>query len=237
LTFQGIVSKFVFVPSKKISQVMPVYKYNSHVSTQSHDILANYMASSVQGYKCYGSLRPRGNTKKPKTPEDMVARSQLWDSDYSDDGSEITFSDRSLRCHKQKDPKQEKHQMASRQESGSAKRSKKELVDAEDFELNYDSPLEEFVEECDGKQYSSPGVLKIDSQIKDKGNIMSRKTLKRSHHWVLTLISSVKRLEQKVDNTSNEVELLKKDTAKEQEKETVVKSEKNGDEEDVEFVS
>ena len=81
LTFQGIVSKFVFVPSKKISQVMPVYKYNSHVSTQSHDILANYMASSVQGYKCYGSLRPRGNTKKPKTPEDMVARSQLWDSD------------------------------------------------------------------------------------------------------------------------------------------------------------
>jgi len=31
------------------------------------------------------------------------------------------------------------------------------------------------------------------------------------------LISSVKRLEQKIDITSNEVELLKKDTAKEQE--------------------
>ena len=99
LTFQGIVSKFVFVSSKNISQVMPVYKYNSHVSTQSHDILANYMVSSVQWYKCYGTLRPRGNTKKPKTPEDMVARLPLQDSDYSDDGSETTFSNRTLRTH------------------------------------------------------------------------------------------------------------------------------------------
>jgi len=210
---------------------MPVYKYNSHVSTQSHDILANYVESSVQWYKCYGTLRPRGNTKKPKTPEDMVARSQLWDSDYSDDGSEITFSDRTLRCHKQQDTKQEKHQMASRQESGSAKRSKNETVKVEDFDLNYDSPLEEFDVESDGKQYSSPRVLKIDSQIKDKGKHHVKGNLKKKESppdWVLTLISSVKRLEQKVDNTSNEVELLKKDTAKDQEKETVVKSENMG---------
>jgi hypothetical protein len=79
---------------------MPVFKYNSSVSTQSHDILANYVASSVQWYKCFGTLRPRGNTKKPKTPEEMIARSKLKDSDYSDDGSDVTFSDRSLRCHK-----------------------------------------------------------------------------------------------------------------------------------------
>jgi len=135
---------------------MPVYRYNSSVSTQSHDILANYMASSVQWFKCYGTLRPRGNTKKPKTPEDMVARLQLRDSDYSDDGSDVTFSDRTLRCHVQQDTKQGKHQMASRQESGSAKRSKNEIVDIEDFSLNYDSPLEEFDEESPDKKYSKP---------------------------------------------------------------------------------
>jgi hypothetical protein len=45
LTFHGIVLKFNFVFSRKISQILPVFKYNSSVSTQSHDILANYVAS------------------------------------------------------------------------------------------------------------------------------------------------------------------------------------------------
>jgi len=58
------------------------------------------VASSVQWFKCFGTLRPRGNTKKPKTPEEMIARSKLKDSDYSDDGSDVTFRDRNLRCHK-----------------------------------------------------------------------------------------------------------------------------------------
>jgi hypothetical protein len=50
-------------------------------------------------------------------------------------------------------------------------------------------------------------------------------------------MSSVKRLEQKVDNTMDEVEVLKKnETAKEQELQPVIKSEKSGDEEDVELV-
>jgi hypothetical protein len=112
-----------------------VFKYNSSVSTQSHDILANYVASSVQWFKCLGTLRPRGNTKKPKTPEEMIARSKLHDSDYSDDGSDITFSDRSLRCHKKQDTKQEKHQMTSRQDSGSAKRSKNKTFEVQGFYL------------------------------------------------------------------------------------------------------
>jgi len=77
-----------------------MFQYSSSVSTQSYDILANYVASSVQWHKCFGTLRPRGNTKKPKTPDEMIARSKLKDSDYSDDGSDVTFSDRSLRCHK-----------------------------------------------------------------------------------------------------------------------------------------
>jgi len=102
ITFQGIVTKFNFVSSRKISQIMPVLKDNSSVSTQSHDILANYVASSAQWHKCFGTLRPRGNTKKPKTPDEMIARSKLKDSDYSDDGSDVTFSDRSLRCHKKR---------------------------------------------------------------------------------------------------------------------------------------
>ena len=129
--------------------------------------------------------------------------------------------------------------MASRQESGSRKRSKNETVEVEDFDLNYNTPFEEFDEESYGKQYSSPGVLKIDSQIKDKGKHHVKEDLKKESppDWVLTLMSSAKRLEQKVDITSNEVELLQKDTAKEQEMQTVVKTEKNGDEEDVEFVS
>jgi hypothetical protein len=63
-----------------------VFKYNSSVSTQSHDILANYVASSVQWYKCFGTLKPRGKTKKLKTPDEMIARSKLKDSNYSDDG-------------------------------------------------------------------------------------------------------------------------------------------------------
>jgi outer membrane murein-binding lipoprotein Lpp len=133
MTFQGIVVKFDFVSPRKISQILPVFKYNSSVSTQSHDILANYVASSVQWHKCYGTLRPRGNTKKPKTPDEMISRMQLKDSDYSDDGSDVTFSDRSLRCHRKPEPKQEKHQMTSRQDSASAKRLKNELFEYVDF--------------------------------------------------------------------------------------------------------
>ncbi|MFN9980076.1 MAG: hypothetical protein ACK53Y_09195, partial [bacterium] len=71
------------------------------------------MASSVQWHKCYGTLRPSGNTKKFKTPDEMISRTQLKDSDYSDNGSDVTVSDRSLRCHR---PKPEKHQMTSRQD-------------------------------------------------------------------------------------------------------------------------
>jgi hypothetical protein len=172
MIFQGFVTKFHFVSSRKISQIMPVFKYNSSVSTQSHDILANYVASSVQWYKYFGALRPRGNTKKPKILDEMIARSKLKDSDYSDDGSDVTFSDGSLRCRKKKDTKQEKHQMISRQDSGSAKRLKNETFDVEDLTLNYNSPLEDFKEKTHEKQYSSPWAMKSDSQTKVK--VMTR---------------------------------------------------------------
>jgi len=90
----------ILFPQNKFHNIVQVFQYNSSVSTQSHDILANFVASSVQWYKCFGTLRPRGNTKKPKTPNEMIARSQLKDSDYSDNGSDVTFS--GLRCHKKR---------------------------------------------------------------------------------------------------------------------------------------
>ena len=52
---------------------MPVFQYNSKVTSESHDILANYVASSVSWHKCYGTLRPRGNTKKPKSVKEKAA--------------------------------------------------------------------------------------------------------------------------------------------------------------------
>jgi hypothetical protein len=195
---------------------LPVFKYNSSVSTQSHDILANYVASSVQWHKCFGTLRPRGNTKKPNTPDEMIARTQLKDSNYSDNGSDVTFSDRSLRCHKKKDTKQEKHQMTSRQDSASLKRLKNESFEVVDFTVNYESPLEDFDEETHEKQYSSPRAMKSDSQTKvklmDKGKHQDNDAPKKeaTPEWVINLMSSVKRLEQKVDNTMDEVDALKK---------------------------
>ena len=85
--------------------------------------------------------------------------------------------------------------------------------------------------------------MKSDSQIKvkvmDKGKQQVKEAQKKGStpEWALTLMSSVKRLEQKVDSTMEEVEVLKKKEAtKEQELQPVIKSEKSGDEEDVEFV-
>ena len=50
-------------------------------------------------------------------------------------------------------------------------------------------------------------------------------------------MSLVKRLEQKVDDTMDEVEVLKKkETAKQRELQPVIKSEKSGDEKVVELV-
>jgi hypothetical protein len=73
----------------------------------------------------------------------------------------------------------------------------------------------------------------------DKGKQQNNNapTKEATPEWVLTLMSSVKRLEQKVDNFLDEVEVLnKKEMAKEQDLQPVIQSEKSGDEEDVELV-
>jgi len=135
----------------------------------------------------------------------MISRTQLKDSDYSDNGSDVTVSDRSLRCHR---PKPEKHQMTSRQDSASAKRLKNDL-DYVNFTV--DSP-EDFGETTHEKQYSSPRAMKSDSQTKVKLKHQDIDVPKKeaTPEWVIHLMSSVKRLEQKVDNTMNEVDALKK---------------------------
>jgi len=83
--------------------------------------------------------------------------------------------------------------------------------------------------------------MKSDSQTKvklmDKGKQQDNDEPKKeaTPEWVITLMSLVKRLEKKVDNTMEEVEVLKKkQTAKQQELQPVIKSEKSGDEQDVE---
>ena len=237
-SFQGIVATFDLVSPRKISQILPVFAYNSSISTQSHDILANYVASSVQWYKCYGTLRPRGNTKKYKTPDEMISKTQLKDSDYSDDGSDFTVGDKSSRRHKTHEPKQEKHQMTSRQEYASAKRSKNDSFDNVDFSVNYESPPEDFGDTTDEKQqYSSPRAMKSGSQsmVKLKDQDFGAPKKETTPEWVLHLMSSVKRLEQKVDNTMDEVDALKKRETAKHEIQALIKSEKSENEVNVDL--
>jgi len=78
--------------------------------------------------------------------------------------------------------------------------------------------------------------MKSDSQTKvklmDKGKQQDFDTPKKeaTPEWVITLMSLVKRLEQKVDNTMDEVEALKKKETTKQELQPVIKLEKSEDE-------
>jgi len=104
-------------------------RYPLMILLESHDILANYVASSFQWHKCYGTLRPRG--KKPKSPEEMFAKTGIpdpetdcsYDTDSEFQGSGgYTLNGRTLRKHVLKEIKQEKHQ---REETVSASLAKK----------------------------------------------------------------------------------------------------------------
>jgi hypothetical protein len=163
----------------------------------------------------------------------MISKMQLKDSDNSDDGSDVTVSDRSLRGHR---PKPEKYQMTSRQDSASAKRLKNDS-DYVDFTVDYKSPPEDFGETTHEKQYSSPRAMKSDSQtkVKLKHQDIDAPKKEATPEWVIHLMSSVKRLEQKLDNTMDEVDALKKKETAKQELQTVIKSEKNEDENNVDL--
>ena len=124
--------------------------------------------------------------------------------------------------------------MTSRQDSASVKRLKNKSFEVLDFTVNYESPLEDYDEETHEQKYSSPRAMKSDSQTKvklmDKGKHQDNNAPKKeaTPEWVINLMSSVKRLEQKVDNTMDEVDALKKKETAKQELQPVIKSEKVG---------
>ena len=66
----------------------------------------------------------------------------------------------------------------------------------------------------------------------DKGKHQDNDAPKKeaTPEWVLNLMSSVKRLEQKVDNTMDEVDALKKKETAKHEIQAIIKSEKSEDE-------
>ena len=111
-------------------------------------------------------------------------------------------------------------------------RLKNEPFDVEDFTLNHDSPLEDFEEETHEKQYTSPQAIKSDSQskVKLKHQDFGAPKKETTPEWVLNLMSLVKRLEQKVDNTMDEVDALKKKKTAKHEIQAFIKSEKSEDE-------
>ncbi len=139
---------------------MPVYQCNSRVTSESHDILAIYVASSFTWHKCYGTLRPRGNTKKPKLHEEMFAKTGIPDpeTDGSDDtDSEFlgscgwTPNDRTLRKHANKDIKQEKHQRDETLGASPATRAKSDLIEIDDFDLDDEDNIEDDVNQPEKK--------------------------------------------------------------------------------------
>jgi hypothetical protein len=126
--------------------------------------------------------------------------------------------------------------MTSRQDSASIKRLKNESFEVVDFTMNYESPLEDYDEETHEQKYSSPWAMKSDSKtkvklmVKGKHQDIDAPKKEATPEWVINLMSSVKQLEQKVDNTMDEVDALKKKETTKQELKTVIKSEKSGDE-------
>jgi outer membrane murein-binding lipoprotein Lpp len=74
--------------------------------------------------------------------------------------------------------------------------------------------------------------MKSDSQskVKLKHQVFDAPKKEATPEWVLNLMSSVKRLEQKVDNTMDEVDALKKKETAKHEIQAIIKSEKSEDE-------
>ena len=83
--------------------------------------------------------------------------------------------------------------------------------------------------------------MKIDSQtkvklmVKEKHQDIDAPKKEATPEWVINLMSSVKRLKQKVDNTMDEIDALKKKETAKQELQTVIKSEKNEGENNVDL--
>jgi hypothetical protein len=205
---------------------MPVYQYNSRVTSESHDILANYVASSFTWHKCYETLRPRGNTKKPKSPEEMFAKTGI--SDPETDGSDDTDSeflgscagwtpnDRSLRKHAPKDIKQEKHQRDETLGTSPAKRAKSDTIEIDDFDLDDEDNIEDFdVGNLDLKvsplKFVKPEIKTgmKPSKLKDDYKVKEKQESEEPPKWFQAYAAAVGRLEKQLNVTMEKVEELK----------------------------
>jgi outer membrane murein-binding lipoprotein Lpp len=79
--------------------------------------------------------------------------------------------------------------------------------------------------------------MKSDSQTKVhlKHQDIDAPKKEATPEWVINLMASVKQLEQKVDNTMDEVDALKKKETTKQELQTIIKSEKSEDKNNVDL--
>jgi hypothetical protein len=184
------------------------------------------VASSFTWHKCYRTLRPRGNTKKPKSPEEMLAKTGIPDpeTDGSDDSdSEFlgscagwTPNDRSLRKHVPKDMKQEKHQRDMTLGASPAKRAKSDPIEIDDFDLDDGENIEDF----DGGNLDiKVSPLKFvkpkiktgmkPSKLKDDYKVNEKQEPEEPPKWLQAYAVVLGRLEKQLNVTMEKVEELK----------------------------
>ena len=204
---------------------MTAYQYNSRVTSESHDILANYVVSSFTWHKCFGTLRPRGNTKKPKSPEEMFAKTGIPDpeTDGSDDTDRdfqgsggYTPNDRTLRKHAFKEIKQEKHQRDETLNASPAKRAMSDPIEIDDFDLTDEDNIEDFdVGHLDLKisplRFVNPEI-KIGmkpSKLKDDYKVKEKQESEEPPKQFQAYAAVVGRLEKQLNITMEKVEELK----------------------------
>ena len=200
---------------------MPVFRYNSKVTSESHDILANYVASSVSWHKCYGTLRPRGNTKKPKSPDDMFAKTGIPDAEddgSGDSDSEFlgscagwTENDRTLRKHTPRAKKQEKHQRDETMDISPSKKTRNDPIDVDDFDFDDGEDNKEFEEETYELKPVKPEIMTgmKPSNLKSDNKVAEKQDPEEPPKWFKTYAASVVKMEKQLLVTMERVEELK----------------------------
>ena len=200
---------------------MPVFWYNSKVTSESHDILANYVASSVSWHKCYGTLRPRGNTKKPKSPDDMFAKTGIPDAE--DDGSSDS-DDRTLRKQTPRGKKQEKHQRDETMDISPSKKTRNDPIDVDDFDFDDGVDNKEFEEETHELKPVKPEIMTgmKPSNLKSDYKVAEKQEPEEPPKWFQSYAAAVGRIKKQLIVTMEKVEELKEvKNKKEQPKEDI----------------
>ncbi len=116
------------LPNEKLSRVKLAFAYSDEKLNQNVKVMANYVASGVQWYTSYGTIRYRGNVSKNKVAKGKKTPQSGSESDASEvekdkDNPYTNFeaSDRTLRVHTNKGRRDD-----TKQEQFSAKKMKVE---------------------------------------------------------------------------------------------------------------